>query len=159
MTGEVHGIADWRAARQRITVAGGPDLSINTLGQAQIESPLAALRNARKTTEHYVDEDDRVLLDDTLGMVWTRGGSISALPSFEPAGPDTKSSSTRPRSRVGIVTRGGLCPGLNGVIRGLVRNLTYPLRDPASHRLPQRLPGFHRHLSARRDGLDTAERS
>jgi 6-phosphofructokinase 1 len=125
VTGEVHGIADWRAARQRITVAGGPDLAIKTLGQARIESPLAALLNARKTTEHYVDEDDRVLLDDTLGMVRTRGGSISDLPSFEPAGPRRKIFFDPSKTRVGIVTCGGLCPGLNDVIRGLVRNLTY----------------------------------
>lgn len=66
MTSGVHGIAARRAARQRITVAGGPDLSIKALGSARIESPLAALLDARQTIEHYVDEDDRVLLDDTL---------------------------------------------------------------------------------------------
>lgn len=48
---------------------------IKTLGPARIEFPLAGLLDARQTTEHYVDEDDRVLLDDTLGMVRARGGS------------------------------------------------------------------------------------
>lgn len=48
MTGEVHRIAARRAARQRITVAGGPDLSIRTLGPARIESPLATLLDARQ---------------------------------------------------------------------------------------------------------------
>jgi hypothetical protein len=73
VTGEVHRIAARRAARQKITVAGGPDLSIKTLGPARIESPLATLLDARQTTEHYVDEGDRVLLDDTLSMVRARG--------------------------------------------------------------------------------------
>ncbi len=125
MTGEVRGIADWRAARQRMTVAGGLNLSIKTLGPARIESPLAALLDTRQTTEHYVDEGDRVLLDDTLGMVRTRGGSIGDLPSFEPAGPRRKIFFDPSKTRAGIVTCGGLCPGLNDVIRGLVRNLTY----------------------------------
>ncbi len=124
MTGGVHGIAARRAARQRITVAGGLDLSTRTLGPARIESPPAALLEARQSTEHYVDEDDRVLLDDTLGMVRARGGAIGDLPSLEPAGPRRKIFFDPSKTRVGIVTCGGLCPGLNDVIRGLVRNLT-----------------------------------
>jgi hypothetical protein len=76
VTGGVHEITARRAERQRITVAGGPDLSIKPLGQARIESPLAGLLEARQTTEHYVDEEDRVLLDNTLGMVRTRGDSL-----------------------------------------------------------------------------------
>ena len=132
MTGEVHRIAPRRAARQMITVADTPnlsvktlDLSIKALGSARIESPLAALLDARQTTEHYVDEDDRVLLDDTLSMVRARGGSVGELPSFEPAGPRRKIFFDPSKTRAGIVTCGGLCPGLNDVIRGLVRNLTY----------------------------------
>ncbi|HEV7452685.1 MAG TPA: ATP-dependent 6-phosphofructokinase [Pseudonocardiaceae bacterium] len=125
MTGEVHEIAARRATRQRITVAGGPDLSIKTLGQARIESPLAVLLDTRQTTEHYVDEDDRVLLDDTLRMVMARGDSVGDLPSFEPAGPRRKIFFDPSKTRAGIVTCGGLCPGLNDVIRSLVRNLTY----------------------------------
>jgi 6-phosphofructokinase 1 len=124
VTGGVHGMAARRAARQMIAAAGAPDLSIKTLGPARIESPLAALLDARKTTEHYVDEGDRVLLDDTLSMVRARGGSVGDLPSFEPAGPRRKIFFDPSKTRVGIVTCGGLCPGLNDVIRGLVRNLT-----------------------------------
>jgi 6-phosphofructokinase 1 len=125
VTGEVHGIAARRAARQRIIVAGGPDLSIKTLGSARIESPLAALLDARRTTEHYVNESDRVLLDDTLSMVQARGGSVGDLPSLEPAGPRRTIFFDPSKTRAGIVTCGGLCPGLNDVIRSLVRNLTY----------------------------------
>jgi 6-phosphofructokinase 1 len=62
-------------------------MSIKTLGPPRIESPLGNLLDSRQTTEHYVDESDRVLLDDTLSMVRTRGGSVGELPSFEPAGP------------------------------------------------------------------------
>lgn len=124
MTGEVHRIAARRAKRQASTGAGGPDLSVRTLGAARIESPLAALLDARRTTEHYVDEDDRVLLDDTLSMIRARGCAVGELPSFEPAGPRRKIFFDPSKTRAGIVTCGGLCPGLNDVIRGVVRNLT-----------------------------------
>jgi 6-phosphofructokinase 1 len=33
----------------------------------------AALLDTRRTAEHYVDEGDRVLLDDTISMVRARG--------------------------------------------------------------------------------------
>lgn len=131
MSGGVHEIAARRAARQinqtQVDTAQlsadptSPDLSIKILGPARIESPLAALLDTRRTTEHYVDESDRVLLDDTLSMVRARGGE---LPSFEPAGPRRRIFFDPSKTVAGIVTCGGLCPGLNDVIRSLVRNLT-----------------------------------
>jgi 6-phosphofructokinase 1 len=127
VAGEVHEIAALRAARQMSAVADGAgalDLLIKSLGPARIESPLVGLLDARQTTEHYVDEDDRVLLDDTLRMVRARGGVVGELPSFEPAGPRRMIFFDPAKTRAGIVTCGGLCPGLNDVIRGLVRNLT-----------------------------------
>jgi 6-phosphofructokinase 1 len=102
-----------------------PDLSIATLGAARIDSPLAGMLDAWRTTEHYVNEDDRVLLDDTLARATARGSSLAELPSFEPCGPRRKIFFDPSKTRAGIVTCGGLCPGLNDVIRGLVRSLTY----------------------------------
>ncbi|WP_239395358.1 ATP-dependent 6-phosphofructokinase, partial [Frankia sp. CiP3] len=87
-------------------------------------SPLAPLIGDKRTTQHYVDEDDRVLLDDTLSLVTQRDMPIDALPGFEPAGPRRKIFFDPSKTRVGIVTCGGLCPGLNDVIRGLVFELT-----------------------------------
>ena len=119
MTSGVHEIAAPRVSAN----ARGPDLSIKILGSARITSPLAAQLDGRQTTEHYVDESDRVLLDDTLSMVCARSGPVSELPSFEPAGPRRQIFFDPATTRAGIVTCGGLCPGLNDVIRGLVRNL------------------------------------
>ncbi|NMI01766.1 ATP-dependent 6-phosphofructokinase [Pseudonocardia acidicola] len=102
-----------------------PDLSIATLGPSRITSPLAQLLDARQTTEHYVDEHDRVLLDDTLAGISGRGGPLHELPGMEPCGPRRKIFFDPSKTRAGIVTCGGLCPGLNDVIAGLVRTLTY----------------------------------
>jgi 6-phosphofructokinase 1 len=67
-----------------------------------------------------VAETDRVLLDDTLDMAVRRGVPTSELPAFEPGGPRALLFFEPPATRVGVVTCGGLCPGLNDVVRGLV---------------------------------------
>jgi 6-phosphofructokinase 1 len=95
-------------------------LHVRTLGEGRIASPLGGLLTRHGTTEHYVDEDDRVLLDDTLAMLSARSGE---LPSFEPGGPRRRIYFDPSKIRAGIVTCGGLCPGLNDVIRGLVLSL------------------------------------
>ncbi len=97
------------------------ELRVRSLGDCRTESPLGALVTRRGTTEHYVDENDRVLLDDTVAMLAARAGEP---PSFEPGGPRRQIFFDPAKTRVGIVTCGGLCPGLNDVIRGLVLELT-----------------------------------
>ena len=101
------------------------DLSIPALGPCQISSPMQALLDGRRTSQHYVGEHDRVLFDDTASMVASRGGQLADLPGFEPAGARQKIYFDPAKTRVGIVTCGGLCPGLNNVIRGLVMELWF----------------------------------
>ena len=124
-------------------------LRVRTLGACRIESPLGALVTRRGTTEHYVDESDRVLFDDTIAMLAARDGE---LPSFEPGGPRRQIFFDPSKIRAGIVTCGGLCPGLNDVIRGLVLELTW-------HYGVSRIIGFrngYRGLAARH-GHDVVE--
>jgi 6-phosphofructokinase 1 len=99
-------------------------LEVRTLGPCRIESPLTALLRNQGTTQHYVDETDLVLLDDTVAMVRDRGVPLESLPGFEPGGPRRRIFFDPSKTRVGIVTCGGLCPGLNDVIRALVLELT-----------------------------------
>ena len=103
----------------------GHELTVKTLGPCRLDSPLRPLLEERRTTEHYVDENDRVLFDDTAAMIAARSGPLDQLPGFEPAGPRKKIFFDASKTRVGIVTCGGLCPGLNDVIRGLVMELTF----------------------------------
>jgi 6-phosphofructokinase 1 len=114
---------------------GTPDLGVTTLGACRIDSPLVRLLRQQGTTQHYVDESDRVLLDDTVAMVSARGLALADLPGFEPGGPRRKIFFDPSKTRVGIVTCGGLCPGLNDVIRALVVELT-------SHYSVHRIAGF-----------------
>ena len=100
----------------------GLDLTVSSLGTCRIDSPLAELLDSRVDSEHYVQESDRVLLDDIVPSQGTR--RVEDLASFEAGGPRRKIFFDPSKTRVGIVTCGGLCPGLNDVIRGLVLELT-----------------------------------
>jgi 6-phosphofructokinase 1 len=102
----------------------GIDLTVKTLGPCKLDSPLAELLYIRHSSQHWVDASDRVLVDDTLSMVAARDVPVDRLPGFEAGGPRRKIYFDPSKVRVGIVTCGGLCPGLNNVIRGLVMELT-----------------------------------
>jgi 6-phosphofructokinase 1 len=99
------------------------DLVINTLGLPRIDSPLGEMLDQREQSEHYVEEADRVLFDDTLSAAGSRSCPVAELPGFEPAGPRRKIYFDPSKTRAAIATCGGLCPGLNDVIRGLTLEL------------------------------------
>jgi 6-phosphofructokinase 1 len=99
------------------------DLRVRRLGEPTVVSPMAGLVQGRVSSPHYVHESDRVLLDDTLDGAEARLCGVSELPSLEPGGPREHLYFDPSLTRAAIVTCGGLCPGLNNVIRGLVLEL------------------------------------
>ena len=107
--------------RTERVVSDDPD--INILGTCRYPSPLSS-RLARDTI-HFVGRADRVLLDDRLSVNEARRGDPLRPPAFELAGPRNRIFFDTTKLRCGIVTCGGLCPGLNNVIRGLVLELTH----------------------------------
>ena len=84
---------------------------------------MARLLRGRASSPHYVHESDRVLLDDTVETALARDCDVADLPCLEPSGPRERIYFKPATTRVGIITCGGLCPGLNNVIRGLVLEL------------------------------------
>ena len=88
------------------------DFHIKTLGEATLESPVRGLR--------FVSDDTRVLYRDELERVRASLEGEIVPPSFELAGPRQKIFFDPTGLRCGIVTCGGLCPGLNDVIRAIV---------------------------------------
>ena len=100
------------------------DLRVKTLGPCRIDSPLAPMLEERGESFHNVHEDDRVVFDGTMSSLAGRP-SLENLPCFEPAGPRRKIFFDPSKTRAGIVTCGGLCPGFNDVIRALVMELHY----------------------------------
>jgi 6-phosphofructokinase 1 len=99
------------------------DLEIKVLGPCMYPSPLAD-RLARNAL-HYVGNADRVLLDDRISVVGAHREGPTRAAAFELAGPRDRIYFDTGRLRCGIVTCGGLCPGVNNVVRGLVMELTH----------------------------------
>jgi len=93
------------------------DLSIAKLGVCKIPSPIS------KT--HFVGEDSHVLYDNDLKKINEYLESDRTPPFFEKAGPRRTIYFDPSKLNCGIVTCGGLCPGLNDVIRAIVMSLYY----------------------------------
>ena len=101
------------------------ELAVKSLGPCRVDSPLAPLIDRRQRSEYNVRPDDRILYDCTRSAAAEYGLPVDQLPGFEPAGPRRKIYFDPSKLKVGIVTCGGLCPGFNDVIRGLVMELHY----------------------------------
>ena len=112
------------------------DLQVRSLGPCTVPSPLSHYVGGRATNEYYVGEDDRVLFDDTVELIQRRGLPLEELPTFETGGPRARLFFDPGSVRVGVVTCGGLCPGLNDVIRAIVMELHehYGVRDVVGFR-------------------------
>ncbi len=98
---------------------GVVDLSIQSLGSCRIQSPLV---NASGGS--FVSDHDRILYDDVV-CDENRDLPVSQWPSFEAAGARREIFFDPSNTVAGIVTCGGLCPGLNDVIRAIVLSLWY----------------------------------
>jgi 6-phosphofructokinase 1 len=99
------------------------DLQVKCLGPCRVDSPLAPILSQRVQSFHNVEEDDKVVFDDCVSVLKGRSGSLDDIPAFEPAGPRRKIFFDPSKTRAGIVTCGGLCPGFNDVIRALTMQL------------------------------------
>ncbi|MBU4289425.1 MAG: 6-phosphofructokinase, partial [Proteobacteria bacterium] len=100
------------------------DTEIETLGELKILSPI---RSGEKSLEsqYFIPDNTRILIDiesDKL-IKMVKEGKIP--PSFEKAGPRSKIFFDPGKLRCAIVTCGGLCPGVNDIIRSIVFELYY----------------------------------
>ena len=95
------------------------DLIVPRLGDATFASPL------QSRGERFVDERRRVLACADAAALQPYWDAGQAPPAFELAGPRSHIFFNPAQLSCGIVTCGGLCPGLNNVIRSIVLTLTY----------------------------------
>jgi 6-phosphofructokinase 1 len=91
------------------------DFTITRIGECTIPSPMSGVR--------FTSETDRVLYPTTLAEIkaWTE--KQLDPPVMELAGPRERLFFDPSTLACGIVTCGGLCPGLNDVIRSIVISL------------------------------------
>ena len=95
------------------------DLTIETLGDAGIDSPLVS------GDRQFVDDDERILVYSHSECLKNVQDSMQTPPAFERAGPRRRIYFDPKQLNCGIVTCGGLCPGLNDVIRTITLSLIW----------------------------------
>jgi len=100
------------------------DLNVQRLGGCRIPSPMI--------TSDFVDDDKRVLFHSSLKEAEAVIKAGRPLPAFEMAGPRSKIYFDPSKLKCGIVTCGGICPGLNDVIRSIVFSLHYHYGVPSA---------------------------
>ncbi len=91
------------------------DTQVDSLGRCTIPSPVPYRR--------FVDDNDRILRDLEINKLLTQ--DIGSTVTFERAGPRQQLFFDPKNVKAAIVTCGGLCPGLNDVIRAITNELTY----------------------------------
>lgn len=98
------------------------NFEVSSVGEGRIPSPLKGV--------YFVKNEDRVIFYSDLSDVNKYIEDARPIPSFEKAGPREKIYFDPSKLKCGIVTCGGLCPGLNSVIRAIVLCLhhTYEVR-------------------------------
>ena len=87
------------------------------LGECTIPSPVRH--------HEFIGENERILVTENSALLKDLTQRLGREPSFERAGPHAKIYHDPSWTRVGILTAGGLCPGLNNVIKGLVEILSF----------------------------------
>ncbi|MBQ9431458.1 MAG: ATP-dependent 6-phosphofructokinase [Kiritimatiellae bacterium] len=92
-------------------------LNVDRLGECKIDSPVRS--------RDFIDDNDRILVTENASFLNYAAKRMGVQPSFERAGAHRKIFHDPAWSRVAIVTAGGLCPGLNHVIKALVEILTF----------------------------------
>ena len=91
--------------------------AVTTLGPCKIPSPLR--------DNDFIRDGERIAVTQEISAIEKWEEKLGHKPSFERAGPHKEIFHDPSWTRAAIVTAGGLCPGLNNVIKGLVEILTY----------------------------------
>ena len=93
-------------------------MMIEQLGAARIDNP-----TLKEGASCFVHDTERVLYDDVVDHQTDKASTLVAQVSMERAGPREKIYFDPSKTRAGIVTCGGLCPGINDVIRAVTMAL------------------------------------
>ena len=99
------------------------NFEIQKLGEASHANP--------SSQEIFIEDSERIIFSSQLKNLNHQLKTCKKLPAFEKAGARQKIFHHPEATRAAIITCGGLCPGLNNVIKGLVNVLEqdYGVRD------------------------------
>ncbi|MDR0539246.1 MAG: ATP-dependent 6-phosphofructokinase [Spirochaetaceae bacterium] len=108
------------------TQASKLDFTIEELGPRNIRSPITMSKNKGDFIANYVSDNEFILLKPEVQLGEQHTFDRSQL--AERAGPREMIYFMPEHVHAGIVTCGGLCPGINDVVRSIVRCLWYHYR-------------------------------
>ena len=128
------------------------DFAVEQLGECNFDSPLMPLLDYRQHTVNYVEESDRILIENTVSAISQISDSNDELFGLEPAGARRKIFFNPATTKAAIVTCGGLCPGLNNVIRSLTNELNRRYKIEKIYGIINGYEGFNADL--RRDPIE-----
>jgi len=97
---------------------------ISTLGEAKINTPVQKRTDGTEDIS-FVSDESRVIIEVDADRVNQIVKKSQPLPSFELAGPRRNIFFDPSKLKCALVTCGGLCPGLNDIIRSVVLELHY----------------------------------
>jgi 6-phosphofructokinase 1 len=93
------------------------DTLVPNLGPCSVDSPL--------DIPQFIDESSRMVIDTIIDVNEKKQAADREPLTFENAGPRKKIFFNPGQIRTAIVTCGGLCPGINNVIKGLFTTLYF----------------------------------
>ena len=96
---------------------------IPNLGESKIPSPVQNRAKSGSNRISFVTDDELVLIDVDAHSLAQQVQNGQTPPSFERAGPRSNIFFDPSKLRCALVTCGGLCPGLNDIIRSIVLEL------------------------------------
>ena len=101
------------------------NFNIPSLGIATIPSPILLSKKTGEKRHKFINDEDRILADISLEGFNTCIQNKEQPACIEKAGPREKLFFDPKNTTAAVVTCGGLCPGINNVIRSLVMTLHY----------------------------------
>ena len=101
------------------------NFKIQSIGLPTVKSPLGLSKTKGDKLFNFIEDDDKVLYDVSLKN-YKACNEKNIIPlSLEKAGPRENIYFDPKNTTAAIVTCGGLCPGINNVIRSVVMGLYY----------------------------------
>ena len=115
--------------------------TIMTLGEAKITSPIKVRKNA-DGNRRFVSNKERILVNIVESDVMKAAKGCKKLISFERAGPRSDIFFDPSKLRCAVVSCGGLCPGINDIIRSIVLTLHHNYGVPNIYGIRYGFQGF-----------------
>ncbi|MBU0972161.1 MAG: ATP-dependent 6-phosphofructokinase [Proteobacteria bacterium] len=115
---------------------------ICVLGEAKIASPLKGHGVPGDNNTRFISDDARITVDVEIENLEGFIAKNTPLPSFEQTGPREKIYFDPSKLKCAISTCGGLCPGLNDIIRSVVLELYHIYHVKNIYGIRHGLQGF-----------------